>query len=605
MCGIAGIVTSRGSLKGDDLDGLLELMRHRGPDGEGKYVDKTVGLAHTRLAIIDIEGGQQPLYSRDKNLCLIVNGEIYNYLELREELQAKGYSFTTNSDCEPLLYAYEEYGTDFLQRVEGMFALALYDQRHRRLLLARDRLGIKPLYVTRTGKGLIFGSEVKALFHLTGGVPPVDSSGLIQYLYNNFCTGKHTICEGVERVLPGEAMLVDENLKIHRWRYWPLENVSVEPWDYEEASSQFDDLMSDIIAKHLRSDVPIGLYLSGGIDSSVLLALLREHSRYTPSTFSIGFTSDSVQSETSFARAAAERFGSQHFEFTVDSGDLLNRIVHSVWCADDLMGDYANLPVSLLSERASRHVKVVFSGEGGDEVFAGYARYRKSRAQRFLRNLLKPGSGGFRVKPFFPKDLSDRIFGPALRAAANRWREPFIEAWKASPPSWSDLQRMQYVDIKTWLPDDLLVKADRMMMAWGVEGRVPFLDHRLVEFGLKLPDSLKVSINSGKLFLRRWAERHFPVEHLQGKKRGFTVPVKDWFTEDFLLVLSKALPDNEVVRQWFEPDGIRWLLEQQKRTGRYHQHLFRILQLVIWHRIFVEYGGAMPPLSVHPGEFLQ
>jgi asparagine synthase (glutamine-hydrolysing) len=605
MCGIAGMILGRGSVKGAELSGLLKLLKHRGPDGEGKHIDDAVGLAHTRLAIIDLVSGQQPLYSRDKNLCLIANGEIYNYLELRDELQSKGYVFTTNSDCEPLLYAYEEYGTDFLKRIEGMFALVLYDHSRKRLLLARDRLGIKPLYISRTDKGLFFGSELKALFHMTGGVPPLDPASLVQYLQNNFTTGRRTICKGIERILPGEVMLVDEHLNIQRWGYWSVEDITTEPWDFDDACREFDTLMSDIIIKHLRSDVPIGLYLSGGIDSSVLLALLKEHSRYTPSTYSIGFASDSVKSELSHAKAAAERFGSQHFEFTVESSDLFNRIAHSVWCSDDLMGDYANLPVSLLSEQVSKHIKVVFSGEGGDEVFAGYGRYRKSRAQRFLKNLIKPGSGGFRVKPHFPKNLSDRLFGPALKTVAHSWRDPFIEMWKLSPSSWSDLQRMQYVDLKTWLPDDLLVKADRMMMAWGLEGRVPFLDHRMVEFGLKLPDGLKISRNNGKLFLRRWAERHFPVEHLQGRKRGFTVPVTDWFTREYLAVLSEALTGSEVVRQWFEPEGIRWLLEEQKRTGRYYQHLFRILQLATWHRIFVENGGTMPPRSIHPARLLK
>ena len=595
----------RGVVKEESLKGVNHLFSHRGPDGNGIHADQSVGLAHTRLAIIDLSSGQQPLYNNDRSLCLIANGEIYNYIELREELVSKGYSFRTNSDCEPLMYAYEEYGTDFLEKIEGMFAFALYDVPRQRLLLARDRLGIKPLYYSDTDKGLFFGSELKAIFHLTGETPPVDPNGLIQYLQNNFTSGKTTICEGIKRLGPGEAMLVDNTGISNRWEYWPVESLTTAPWNFEEASLEFDSLMSDVITKHLRSDVPIGLYLSGGVDSSALLALLDQHSNFKPETFSIGFSSKSVKSELTYAQNAADLFGSHHHAFEVDSEQLLKRIVHTVWCADDLMGDYANLPVSILSEEVSKRIKVVFSGEGGDEVFAGYARYRKSSAQRKLKNAFHPGSGGFRVKPFFSTHTARGLFGPELLSHGNRWREPFIDFWNAAPSEWSDLQKMQYVDIKTWLPDDLLVKADRMMMAWGIEGRVPFLDHRVVEFGLRLPDHLKIERSTGKLFLRRWTERFFPANHLGGRKRGFTVPVQDWFTDSFLGSLRHLLPQSPVIRQWFKPDGILQLLDTHSRKGGYHQHIFRLLQLAIWHRIFIEHKGEVPPISVHPAEFLE
>lgn len=605
MCGIAGMLLKKGRIEEKHIKEVLRLLLHRGPDGEGIHIDRSVGLAHTRLAIIDLTSGHQPLYNQDRSLCLIVNGEIYNYLELREELQSKGYNFLTYSDCEPLLYAYQEYGMDFLKKIEGMFALALYDIPRQRLLLARDRLGIKPLYFSDTDEGVFFGSELKAIFHLTGNVPPVDLNGLIQFLQNNFISGKNTICRGIERLGPGEAMVI-ENCRIsHRWDYWPLDGLEMDGWDFQKAAEEFDSLMSDVILKHLRSDVPIGLYLSGGIDSSALLALLSQHSNFRPQTYSIGFSSENVQSELVNAQSAADLFGSGHHSYEADNEQLLNRIVHAVWCADDLMGDYANLPVSILSENVSSKVKVVFSGEGGDEVFAGYARYRKSRLQRWYKNCLYPGSGGFRVKSFFPSRIIKDLFGPDLNSVSDQWRIPFIESWQSSPTAWSDLQRMQYVDIKTWLPNDLLVKADRMMMAWGVEGRVPFLDHRVVEFGLRLPDRLKIQGSTGKLFLRRWAERFYPAEHLSGRKRGFTVPIKDWFTDSFLEGLSQLLPRNHFIQEWFQVDGVKDLIDAHAQTGRYHQHLFRLLQLAIWYRIFVERGGEIPPVNVHPLKYLE
>ena len=604
MCGIAGMLLKKGQVEEKRLKGAHRLLLHRGPDGNGIHQDRSVGFAHTRLAIIDLSTGQQPLYNRDRSLCLIANGEIYNYIELRNELESKGYSFQTNSDCEPVLYAYEEYGTDFLEKVEGMFAFALHDAARQRLLLARDRLGIKPLYFSDTEDGIFFGSELKAIFHLSGTVPPVDPNGLIQFLQNNFISGNKTICEGIERLAPGEAMLIENSSISRRWEYWPLDGLEMADWDFQEASREFDSLMHDVILKHLRSDVPIGLYLSGGVDSSALLAMLNQHSTYKPRTYSIGFSSANVTSELVHAQAAADLFGSDHMAFEVDSDQLLNRIVHSVWCVDDLMGDYANLPVSILSEKVSSEVKVVFSGEGGDEVFAGYARYRKPRIQMRYKDLLHPGSGGFRVKPYFSSRTSRKLFGPDLHSVFDQWRTPFIHYWGSAPSSWSDLQKMQYIDLKTWLPDDLLVKADRMMMAWGVEGRVPFLDHRVVEFGLKLPDRLKVEGSTGKLFLRKWAERHYPAGHLGGRKRGFTVPVKDWFTSSFLERLRQLLPQSPVIRDWFQADGVTWLMDEHARTGRYHQHLFRLLQFAIWHRIFVERGGEIPPGTVHPLDYL-
>ncbi|HKJ72219.1 MAG TPA: asparagine synthase (glutamine-hydrolyzing), partial [Gammaproteobacteria bacterium] len=486
MCGIAGVYLNSGQVAQSVLGRFCRALGHRGPDDAGVLADGPVGLAHTRLSIIDLAGGHQPLVTADGELALAANGEIYNYLELRADLKARGFRFATGSDCEPLLHAYRDRGDDFLDAVEGMFAFALYDRARRRLVLARDRLGIKPLFIARRPEGLYFASELKALLAVMPAKPGVDPAGLAQYLESGFTSGRATVLEDVERVLPGEMITVEADGRVERRPYWSALEVAPLETDFEGAVERFDALLEQTMGQHMRSDVPYGLFLSGGVDSAVLLALLSRYAGEPVRTFSVGFEAGSVADELPAARAMAERFGSRHEEIPVDSQRLWRHLPHAVWAADELMGDYANAPTSLLARAAGRELKVVFTGEGGDEVFAGYGRYRSRGLQRWLRALAAPGTGGFRTRGTFTRLGRHGLFGPTLAGAAAGWREPFVAAWGETPGAWSDLQRRQYVDLRTWLGDDLLVKADRMLMAWGVEGRVPFLDHRVVEFGLAL-----------------------------------------------------------------------------------------------------------------------
>ncbi len=601
MCGIAGVYLRDGLVQQERLQKVAAVLRHRGPDGVGTYIDENVGLVHARLAIIDLLSGQQPLHNADKTLWLVANGEIYNYIELRRDLEAKGYTFLTHSDCEPLLYAYQEYGLDFLHHVEGMFAFALYDKVREQLILARDRLGIKPLFISITQEGVYFGSELKALFRLIGQTPELNPAGLAQYLQNGFNTGKTTLCAGIERVLPGEALCIGRNGVSRRWQYWSL--LDVKPLDitFADASQEFDSLMERVMQQHIRSDVPFGLFLSGGIDSSILLSLLSRYTDQPLRTYSVGFPTSSVSNELGTAQEVAAVYRTHHTALELDQHSVFSRTGHAVWAADELMSDDANLPVSILAERAACDLKVVFSGEGGDEVFAGYGRYRRSRLQRWLKELLMPGSGGFRTTPVFNRALQCELFSQKLLAVAPTWRQPFVEHWQETPSDWTDLQRMQYVDIKTWLPDDLLVKADRMMMAWGIEGRVPFLDHRVVEFGLALPDHLKVEGRTGKVFLRRWAERVLKKQdHLWRRKSGFTVPIRGCLDDATLEKLRRLLPAQAAIHEWLTPKGVNQLIERQRRQGDATQHLWRILQFAVWHRLFIEGDGIMPNASENP-----
>ena len=602
MCGIAGIVSAT-PVEAVLLDAMARRLAHRGPDGQGRHVAGNVALLHTRLAIIDLEGGAQPLYNEDRSLALVANGEIYNYRELRAELEALGHRFATHSDCETLLHAYEAWGMDFLERLQGMFAFALHDAGRGELILARDRLGIKPLYYCRDARGLAFASEIKALRPWLG-TPAVDPAGLARFLQSNFTSGPRTLVQGVAKLPPGHLARIDIRTRQLELRaYWsPLEAAPLD-LGLDDALDRFDALMKDVMDIHMRADVPLGLFLSGGVDSSLLAALLAQRMNEPLRTFSVGFPGSSVHNELDAARRVAEQFHTRHSVFEVSAGDMLNCLPRSVWAVDDLTADYANLPVSMLAERAGAELKVVFSGEGGDEVFAGYGRYRAPWLRQAFAALRAPGSGGFRTRGIFDR-TREGLFRPQLAEAMNRWRQPFQDAWQRTPTHWTRLRRMQTVDLETWLPDDLLVKADRMLMAWGIEGRVPFLDHRVVEFGLALPDACKIEGRTGKRFLRLWGERYLPREHLWARKKGFTVPVDDWLRGERLQTLLRVLPESDGIRAWFEPAAVRKLLLAQQQGARHSTALWALLNFAVWHRIHIESGGDKPADQVDPLAFI-
>ncbi len=602
MCGIAGVV-SASQVEPALLDDMARRLAHRGPDGQGRHVAGNVGLLHTRLAIIDLEGGAQPLYNEDRSLALVANGEIYNYRELRAELETLGHRFATHSDCETLLHAYEAWGIAFLDRLQGMFAFALHDLQRGELILARDRLGIKPLYYVHDSRGLAFASEIKALLPWLG-TPEVSPHGLAQFLQANFTCAPQTLLQGVAKLPPAHLARIDvRTLQLELRAYWSPLQVATLDLGLDDALERFDVLMRDVMDIHMRADVPLGLFLSGGVDSSLLAALLAQRVNEPLRTFSVGFPGSSVHNELDAARFVAEQFHTRHSVFEVSAADMLNCLPRSVWAADDLTADYANLPVSMLAEHAGQELKVVFSGEGGDEVFAGYGRYRAPWIRRALAALRAPGSGGFRSKGIFDGTRS-ALFRPQLAEAMSDWRQPFQQAWQRTPKHWTRLQRMQFVDMETWLPDDLLVKADRMLMAWGIEGRVPFLDHRVVEFGLALPDAYKIEGRTGKRFLRLWGERYLPREHLWARKKGFTVPVDDWLRGERLQTLLGVLPESAGIRAWFDPAEVRRLLHAQQQGAKHSSALWTLLNFAVWHRIFIEGDGSKPADQADPLAFI-
>ena len=600
MCGLAGYLCRGAAAEASGLERMAQRLAHRGPDDQGRHLDGPLGLAQTRLSIIGLDSGHQPMVSADGHLVLAANGEIYNYIELQAELRAAGRRFQTGSDSETLLHAYAVYGLDFLSRLRGMYAFALWDGATRQLILARDRLGIKPLFYARLPDRIAFASEIKALLPVLPTAPEVAPRALRQFLQHQFSSGRETPIAGIVRVLPGEALIINDRLRIRPWRYWSLRTCAPRRLGAEQAEAELDVLLREAMREHQRSDVPFGLFLSGGMDSAVLAALLAEHGGGGLRAWSVGYGFGSTASELAEAGQIAAHFGLDHTPLELGPAEVFARLPHSIWAADDLMRDYACLPTSILAETAARERKVVFSGEGGDEVFAGYRRYRPGFPERWFKRVAVPGSGGFRTRGQWPGSWIRRLFGPELIALAAVDRAPFRQAWSETPASWSDLARRQYTDLVTALPDNLMVKTDRMLMGFGLEGRVPFLDHRIVEFGLSLPDELKVRGRQGKWLLRQWAEWRLPPGYLQRPKRGFHVPVGDWLRDGQARRLATRLPRNRGIRTWFRAAAVAELAAAVAAGQRLSRPLWGLMQFAIWHRLFIESPGLPPSPNEDP-----
>lgn len=517
MCGIAGIMTRDGSAPDRAmLDRLGSALAHRGPDGEGLHIARGVGLIQTRLAIIDLETGDQPIHEPG-GAAIVANGEIYNYIELRRDMPEC--RFSTNSDCEPPLHLYRTLGIDFAERLRGMYALAIYDAPADQLLLARDPFGIKPLYYAETEDGFVFASEPQALFAAGICRPATTETQRGELLQLQFTCGRETIFDGIQRVLPGETLIVRGGRVVDRRRIDMLPTAAdPESTDLsvEEAIRRLDGALENSVMLHQRSDVPYGLFLSGGIDSTAILALMARLNERPVRAFTVGFSGTTVHDEREHARAVAHEVGADHVEVEFGERDFWTLLPRIAACVDDPTADYAILPTWKLAREAAQELKVVLCGEGGDELFAGYGRYR---------SLLRPWWRGGRT--LRARGIMDGL--GILRDEPTAWRDGVDMAQvTAALPHRSKLQTAQAADCADWLPNDLLTKLDRCLMAHGLEGRTPFLDREVARFAFQLRDDLKVRKNMGKWLLRRWLETVLPSARPFERKRGFTVPVVEW-----------------------------------------------------------------------------
>ncbi len=514
MCGIAGLSLAPDAppLRAEILAALARALAHRGPDGAGHAVVGRAALVHTRLAIIDLAGGDQPLYAG--SAALVANGEVYNYRELRAAMP--GVHFATESDCEPPLHLWLRDGPGFAEHLRGMYAIALHDRAQKALTLTRDPFGIKPLYTAPVEGGLAFASEPQALLAsglVPRGVRPDKRDELLQM---QFTTGAETIFPGISRVLPGETLRLADGHVTGRSRRPALPDGGPEPVSEEAALARLDRALMESVELHQRSDVPYGLFLSGGIDSAAVLAAMWRLNEQPVLAFTAGFDAPGAADEREAAAAVARAAGAQHETLLVTERMVWDELPRIVAAMDDPAADYAAIPSWFLARRARQDVKVVLSGEGGDEIFAGYGRYRSAARPWWLGGRVMRARGAF-----------DGL--GVLRAQPLAWRDGLAAAEaQAASGGRTRLAAAQVADCADWLPHDLLLKLDRCLMAHEVEGRTPFLDPAVAAAAMRLPDALKVRGRRGKWLLRRWVEQHLPEARPFARKQGFTVPVGAW-----------------------------------------------------------------------------
>lgn len=579
MCGIAGLISADGTAPdGTVLAALAGALRHRGPDGQGSYTVADTALAHTRLAIIDLAGGDQPLFldHDGHRLALVANGEIYNYVELRQAIgEAR---FATKSDCEPVLHLYARHGTAFCEHLRGMYAIAIHDPGRKRLVLARDPFGIKPLYYADTPKGFAFASEPAALIRAGLVEPRVNVAARNELLQLQFSTGYQTPFEGIFRVQPGETIVVEGARIVERRFLGALPEQAPRTESASQALRDLDAELNNTVGVHQRADVPYGMFLSGGVDSSVLIAMMDRLNADPVQAFTLGFPGTDAHDEREHARIVAKAAHADHHEVEFTEADFWTLAPRVAAAFDDPVADYACLPTYKLGQAVrTAGLKVVLSGEGGDELFGGYGRYRRALRPWFL------GGRAMRAGGIF-----DGL--AILRDEGGAWRDGIRAAEKAAARKpWSRLQRLQAVDAADWLPNDLLNKLDRCLMAHGVEGRVPFLDPVLADVAFRLPDRLKLRKGMGKWLLRRWLDTGMPEARAFSRKKGFTVPVGEWIRAKGT-VLGPLVSAQPGVREIARADAVRALyLADGDKAGK---AAWTLLSFALWHQIHI-LGGPV------------
>jgi asparagine synthase (glutamine-hydrolysing) len=573
MCGIAGLMMQGDApLASEVLRAMIPPLAHRGPDGVGHYRVGDVAMIQARLAIIDLATGDQPLYEPG-GAALIANAEIYNYVELREAMPEV--RFATQSDCELPLHLYRRHGLDFTRHLRGMYAIALHDPHTGQLVLARDPFGIKPLYYIETSRFLAFASEPGALIAAGIVAPRLVEEVRNELLQLQFTTGRATIFAGINRVLPGETIVVRQGRIVERRRLDALPRGAPLALDENEALALLDTALTDSVRVHQRSDVPFGIFLSGGIDSTAVLATMAAIGEHPVKAFTIGFAEGESADERPAARAAAHAVGAEHVEIAFDEGDFWRLLPEIAATADDPAADYAMLPTYKLARAAHEAgLKVILSGEGGDEMFGGYGRYR---------SVMRPWWAGGRVPR--ARGILDGL--GVLRGEIGGWRDGITAAEARSTDNdRSRLQVAQAVDCADWLPNDLLLKLDRCLMAHGIEGRTPFLDPAVAALAFRLPDALKVNRGLGKWLLRRWLAGRLPESQPLARKRGFTVPVARWIARRAGEV-GPLVARSAAIREICRPEEVErvFAMAETKRAGR---AAWSLLFYAMWHRRHIE-----------------
>jgi asparagine synthase (glutamine-hydrolysing) len=621
MCGIAGVVNSEpGGVEAATIHRMCQSIVHRGPDDEGIFVKDGAGLGVRRLSVIDLAGGHQPVFNEDKTVCVVYNGEIYSFAELRLELEGRGHRFYTHTDTEVIVHLYEEMGRDCVQKLRGMFAFAIYDMRQRRLLLARDRLGIKPLHYAFADGQLLFGSEIKSILAVAPELATIDQRALWEYLYFGYIPDPATAFVSIRKLPPGHVLEFERGqVNIHK--YWDLPEYSThQPGSEEECLQALEQRLAEAVRMQLIADVPLGALLSGGTDSSTVVALMARASSRPVKTFSIGFK-DADFNEAPYAKLVAERFGAEHHELILEPNvvETVERLTRSL---EEPFGDSSMLPTYYISRLARQHVTVALSGDGGDELFAGYERYQIHLRRRNLHWI--PDWAGRFYRGHLHSRLPSSVPGRNLAYSVSlSWAERYLEAvslqafdremallsddFRVTAPGDSDrmnplrrfldqspardpLSRVLYLDTKTYLPGDILTKVDRMSMLASLEVRVPILDHLFLEWVTGLHSDWKMRGRTQKYIFNKLAEKvGVPKEALDRRKQGFTLPLRHWMrTELKDLIASVLLDSSTAQRGYFNPQGVRRMLDEHFQGRRDHSaRIWRFLMFELWHRNFL------------------
>ena len=642
MCGFAGIVRfdTRQHVDVERLRRMRDVMSHRGPDGSGLFVDGAVGLAHRRLAIVDVSSaGEQPMTNEDGTVWIAFNGEIYNHASLRPRLEAAGHRYRSRCDTETIVHQYEEDGARVVEKLQGMFAFAIWDKNRQELLLARDRLGIKPLYYADTGRELVFGSEIKSIFASGCLRARFNEEVLPEYLSTRFVSGDDTFFHGVRKLLPGHVLTWSAAQGLRTHRYWQLPAPSPElnriPFDVQ--AKDLRARLEAAVESHLMSDVPLGVFLSGGLDSSALAAMTARHASGRVQSFSVGFAEEEAN-ELPYARMVAKAIGAEHRDVTVTPSDFFEALPHLVWHEDEPIAFPSSVPLYFVARLARNHVKVVLTGEGADELFLGYNRYRVTMwndrlgrpywaaAPKAMRD------GVRRMMHAFPSRLGrlgERTFlaldpgirslflenfavhtGDFMRQLLSRpqmldGRDPYavqMRCYEDAPGS--VLDRLSRTDLQTYL-HELLMKQDQMSMAASIESRVPFLDDRLVEHVAKLPSDRKIRMWQTKAIFREAVRDLIPHQILTRKKMGFPVPVGRWLREGFSPIVREfVLGPRATSRGYFDRAAlVRMADEHRAGHGAHGDRLWLLVNLEIWQRIFCEGedpSAVMQVLNANP-----
>jgi len=626
MCGICGIVNAQHDSLIEErvLRQMAQVIKHRGPDDDGFYVQGGVGLGMRRLSIIDLVTGEQPVTNEDNSLWVVFNGEIYNYKSLYADFVSRGHKFSTQSDTEVIVHAYEEFGVHCPKYFNGMFAFALWDEPRKRLLLVRDHLGIKPLYYWLGEDRIIFGSELKSIIQHPAVVREVDLEALDQFLTLEYIPTPRTIFKNIYKLPAGHRLVYQDGRHLVE-KYWDIPDMDV-PQDENTIQQMIIELVDDSVKMQLMSDVPLGAFLSGGIDSSSVVAAMSIASPKPVKTFSIGFD-DATYNELPYARAVAKRYATDHTEEILDP-DIVDLVERLVGHLDEPFGDFSIFPTYLVSEVARRQVKVVLSGDGGDELFGGYDTYVAQAMDRYYQylpngmrqNLLpglmtrvapRPGKKGVinKAKRFIegaalPPSLQhtrwmmfisdeDRtnLYQPELRASLNgQGTAEVLEGHFDQKAHWKPLAQQQYVDIKTYLVDDILTKVDRMSMSVSLEARVPLLDYRIVELAVNLPSRMKISKGETKRILKKAMATRLPHDVLYKPKQGFSIPLKHWLRGSLKPMMTDLLsPDKVRQRGYFNPECVSEWVEDHLDGVQNHSHrLWALMVFEIWNQHFMD-----------------